>query len=108
MDTQRSYVTYPTSHGTLVAPLGLSPNPLDSKFSSPSCRDTAPPRVKVNQVDGENGTETPGKKGVKLFRAKSGEQERRKGKKKGGKRRQRIWVGETKKREFMPKIDDIL
>lgn len=105
MDTQRSYVTYPKSHSTLGAAVDSTLTPLTLSSVPPPAATQPLPGLRSSgglwewEID---------KKGVKLFRAKGGEQERRKGKKKGGERRQRIWVGETKKREFTPKADDIL
>lgn len=88
MDTQRSYVTYPKSHSTLVAALGLNPKPLGSKFGSPSCCNTAPPRIKVIRWIVGMGNRHQAKKGKSCLEQRVGNKregkERRKGEK-GGK-----------------------
>ena len=66
MDTQRSYVTYPQSHSMLVAALGLTPNPLASKLSAPSCCNPASFRVKVIRWMVEVGSGHQAKKRVQL------------------------------------------
>ena len=58
-----SLTPHHTVRGTVDSALGLSPNPLDSKFSSPSCCDTTPPRVKVIRWMVKMGNRHQAKKG---------------------------------------------